>query len=187
MPTPPLPPCRSPVPAPALCVFTVDDHAAYRRCLRELLAVDPALRLAGEAANAASALQAARACAPRPLADVVLLDVGLPDASGVALAGALRRLAPSTRILALSMHDDAAFVLAMRRAGAGGYLLKNDPLPEILAGVQAVARGHCVLSAALDPALWPEAQTSGHDAEALSANFPAAIGSPPMGGGNPAA
>lgn len=188
MPSPP-PPTRGPAgPVAALRVFTVDDHEAYRRCLRELLAVDPALCLAGEAADAAGALHAARARAPLPLADVVLLDVALPDASGVALAAALRALAPQTRILALSMHDDAAFVLAMRRAGAGGYLLKNDPLPEILAGVQAVARGGCALSAALDPALWPVVPgAAGCGAEMLSANFPAAIGSPPMGGGNPAA
>jgi DNA-binding NarL/FixJ family response regulator len=98
-------------------------------------------------------------------------------------------MAPATRVLALSMHDETAFVLAMLEAGASGYLLKNDPLPEILAGVQAAAQGAPVLSSALVPALravlpadagWPRAET-------LSANFRRAIGTPPMGRGDPAA
>ena len=62
-----------------LSVFLVDDHALYRQCLKALLAADAGLHIVGEAGDAAEALAAAGRCAPAPLADVVLLDVAMPE------------------------------------------------------------------------------------------------------------
>ncbi len=136
-----------------LSVFLVDDHAPYRQCLKALLAAEPGLHIAGEAGDAAEALAAAGRCAPAPLADVVLLDVAMPGTSGVTLARRLCQLAPSSRLLALSMHDDGSIVSAMLEAGASGYLVKLDPLPEILLALRTVASGRPYISAALDPGL----------------------------------
>lgn len=175
-----------PVPSAGAClaVFLVDDHAAYRDCLRALLQREPGLQVVGEAGDAPAALARAARCAPRPLADVVVLDVAMPGMNGIALAQRLRALAPGCRLMALSMHDEPPFVRAMLAAGAGGYLVKNDPLPEIVAAVRAVARGACVLGRSLAPALRQElgadASAAPPQADDASANLPGAFGTAPM-------
>ena len=144
---------RDEAPAAPLSVYLVDDHVPYRECLKGLLAADPGLRIVGEAGAATQALAEAVRRAPAPLADVVLLDVAMPGINGVTLARRLCELAPASRLLALSMHDDASVVAAMLAAGASGYLVKSDPLPEVLLALRAVAGGGSYLSAALEPGL----------------------------------
>lgn len=149
-------------PETTLSVFLVDDHALYRQCLVELISADLGLRVAGEASSADQALAEAGRRAPLPLADVVLLDVALPGMSGVALAGRLLQLAPASRLLALSMHDDAGVVRAMLTAGAAGYLVKGDPWPEMMHAVRTVAGGGIYLSSALEPQLRARLLARGH-------------------------
>jgi DNA-binding NarL/FixJ family response regulator len=167
-----------------LGVFLVDDHATFRDCLRALLQREPGLQVVGEAGDGPAALARAARCAPRPLADVVVLDVAMPGMNGIALAQRLRALAPGCRLLALSMHDEPPFVRAMLAAGAGGYLVKNDPLPEIVAALRAVARGACVLGRSLAPSLRQEfcgdALAATPQADDASANLPRAFGTAPM-------
>ncbi|MDZ7589270.1 MAG: response regulator transcription factor [Rubrivivax sp.] len=122
-------------------VFLVDDHAPFRGYLKRLLEAQGDLCVAGEAADASGALDAARRCAPLPLADVLLVDVALRGVSGIELTRQLLQLAPASRVLALSLHDDTAFVQAMAAAGALGYILKSDPLPGLLLAIANVAAG----------------------------------------------
>ena len=124
-----------------LSVFLVDDHAPFRHCLRGLLSVVPGLRVVGEADGGAALLAAARAAAPQPLADVVLMDVALRGDTGMALTRQLQAVLPASRVLALSLHDDPLLVQAMREAGAAGYRLKSEPLPQLLQAIARVGAG----------------------------------------------
>lgn len=120
-------------------VYLVDDHDPFRTYLKALLEREPDLQVSGEAASGEQAIASAAACAPQPLADVLLVDVAMPGLGGVETARRLLALAPSSRLLALSLHDDAAFIHAMAGAGARGYLLKSGPLPRLLQAIRDVA------------------------------------------------
>jgi DNA-binding NarL/FixJ family response regulator len=121
-----------------LSVYLVDDHAPYRRCVRQALEA-ARLHVAGEAAGGEPALQAARACAPHPLADVVLLDVLMPGLHGVALLPQLLALAPASRIVMLSLHDDPVLVRTLLHAGATACLAKHAPLAMLLTAIRNAA------------------------------------------------
>ena len=133
--------------AACLSLVLVDDHAAYRACLADLLR-QRGLGIAGEAHDAAS-LGTWLAGAP-VLPGLVLMDVQMPG-GGPAGLRALLQGHPGLRVLVLSMHDDPAIVQAMLAAGAAGYLLKDDPLDELVEAIHAVAAGAQRISRALPP------------------------------------
>jgi DNA-binding NarL/FixJ family response regulator len=118
-------------------VLVVDDHAVVREGLRSVLVAQPGFEVVGDAGDAAEAL----ALAEREEPDVVLLDVTMPGESGLAAAARLRDRLPATRILILSMHDRAEYVLEAMRAGASGYLLKDASPATLRDAVRAVHRG----------------------------------------------
>jgi DNA-binding NarL/FixJ family response regulator len=118
-------------------VYLIDDHARYRRCVRDALAGSAVV--AGEAGTGVVALAAAAAAAPLPLADVVLLDIRLPDADGVALARRLLALAPASRIVGLTALDDPVLRRALLQAGACGCVGKHEPPAALLEAVRKAA------------------------------------------------
>jgi DNA-binding NarL/FixJ family response regulator len=111
------------IPTVSGSVLVVDDDPAFRRLARRLLATF-GLALAGEADTAASAITAARALRP----DAVLVDVGLPDADGVALARELAALPWHPRVVLTSSDAEAATATEVRRSGAAAFVPK-DQLP----------------------------------------------------------
>ena len=119
-----------------------DDHARFRDHLARLLAAQDDMEIAGEGTDAASAVSAVLACAGDGPAPLLLVDVEMPGGGGMAATRAVLAACPSARVLALSMHDESAFVDAMTAAGAHGYSLKGDPLPELLHAIREVASGH---------------------------------------------
>ncbi|MHC3470188.1 response regulator [Streptomyces sp. 7R007] len=122
-------------------VFLLDDHEVVRRGVHELLSVEDDIEVVGEAGTAADAL--ARIPATRP--DVALLDVRLPDGSGVEVCRELRSRDESVRCLMLtSFADDEALFDAIM-AGAAGYVLKAIRGGELLAAVRDVAAGRSLL------------------------------------------
>jgi DNA-binding NarL/FixJ family response regulator len=117
-------------------ILIVDDHPIVRAGLRRLLAGDARHELR-EATDGKEALGIAKEYRP----ELVILDLNLPGLGGLELIKRLRIEDPGTRILVLSMHDDAIFAMRALQAGALGYVSKNAPPNEILEGVHRVGEG----------------------------------------------
>lgn len=124
-------------PLNSIRVLLVDDHPVVRAGLRVIAEVDPTLTVVGEASSAAEALLAVRALQP----DVVLLDMRLPDRSGLEVCRELRAKAAGPRVLFLTSFADNALVLAAMQAGGDGYLLKDNQPQDIVTAIHAVMRG----------------------------------------------
>lgn len=133
-------------------VLVVDDHHRYRDGLRAVLGLDRAMVVVGEAADGEEALEACRRLHP----DVALLDVRMPRGSGVEACGRIRQELPSVRVLMLSASDDEGDLFAAIRAGAHGYLLKDDAGEEVLDAIRRVRGGQGVVPPQLAAALLEE-------------------------------
>jgi two-component system response regulator NreC len=137
----------------ALC----DDHAVVRSGLRRILEAEPDLEVVGEAGSADEAVQVARATQP----DVFVMDLGLPDRSGIVATADVCKISPATRVLVLTVHDDVAYLRRAFEAGAAGYLVKEAADVEMVQAIRQVAAGkqyvHPSLGAAL---LAPDAATA---------------------------
>lgn len=123
-------------------LLIVDDHPVFRDGLRGVFSDDPDVVVIGEAGNGAEAV--ARAGQLR--ADVVLMDLRMPEMGGVEAIRQLRNTVPSARILVLTTFDTDSDVLPAIEAGATGYLLKDAPKDELIRAVRAAYRGEAVLS-----------------------------------------
>ncbi|MBE7555655.1 MAG: response regulator transcription factor [Anaerolineales bacterium] len=124
-------------------VVLVDDHRLVRQGLRSILEPDPDFEVVGEAANGADALRIVAEQQP----DVVLLDLKLPDMSGIELCQRLIQLNPEMAVLVLTAFIDRHLVNACLQAGARGYLLKDAEHLHLREQLLSVVAGH----AALDP------------------------------------
>jgi DNA-binding NarL/FixJ family response regulator len=122
------------VAAALIRVFVADDQQLIRQGIRTLLEMDPGLRVVGEAADGAEALQ--RVPAARP--DVLLLDVRMPNKSGIDV---LRELSPLPPALMLTTFDDADAVLDAIRAGARGFMLKDVSYAQLVAAIRSIFSG----------------------------------------------
>ena len=123
-------------------VLVADDHAIVRTGIRHVLESEPGFAVVGEASNGAEALELVQSLRP----DVAVLDISMPGASGLQVTQELRRLAPDTRVLILSMHDNTEYVLESVRAGAHGYILKDTAATELRGAILAVRRGESYFS-----------------------------------------
>lgn len=134
------PQCQFPGMSPVRVVIA-DDHPAFRRGLSKLLARS-GIEVVAEAANGLAAIKAAEETAP----DVVVLDLNMPLLSGVDVIRHLVERAPASRVLVLSVSADEVDVTDAILAGAGGYVLKDGPAEEVVAGVRALAGGESLIS-----------------------------------------
>jgi DNA-binding NarL/FixJ family response regulator len=123
-------------------VLVADDHMIVRTGIRHVLESEAGFEVVGEAANGSEALSLAAELRP----DVVVLDISMPGESGLQLAAQLRDSSPEPRVLILSMHDNAEYVLESVRAGADGYLLKDTAATELRDAIRAVCRGESYFS-----------------------------------------
>ncbi|MBI2954944.1 MAG: response regulator transcription factor [Chloroflexi bacterium] len=122
---------------PRIRVLLADDHPALRVGLRVLLEQAPDVEVVGEAGDGRAALDQVQKLRP----DVAVLDCQLPEIPGTEVAAEIRRRGLATRVLALSAYRDEKYVRGMMKAGAVGYLLKDEAPKVIAAAVQAAARG----------------------------------------------
>jgi two-component system response regulator NreC len=118
-------------------ILLADDHAVLRAGLRLLLNNQPEFEVIGEASSGIEALTLAESLQP----DLILLDLSMPGLGGLDALPALRRCAPSARILILTMHDDPQYLRQALKSGAAGYVLKKAADIELLSAARAVSRG----------------------------------------------
>jgi DNA-binding NarL/FixJ family response regulator len=122
-------------------VVLADDHRMLREALRAVLEKEPDIEVVGEAADGHATLQLARKLAP----DVVVLDVAMPELSGIDAMSQLASHHPKIRVVALSAYSDRRYVLEMLKAGAAGYVVKAAAGTELLRAIRAVASGRSYL------------------------------------------
>jgi DNA-binding NarL/FixJ family response regulator len=130
---------------PRIRVLVADDHAVVREGIRHVLSAAHGFDVVGEAASGTDAVKMAKECEP----DVVLLDVSMPGGTGLEVIGDVRRAAPQARVLILSVHDEAEYVLQAVRAGAHGYLRKDSSPNDLRDAVRTVDRGDTYFSPAM--------------------------------------
>lgn len=118
-------------------VLVVDDHPLFRQGVVATLTREPGIEVVAEAESIAEALRLTRALKP----DVVLLDVALPDGTGIDAIQFLRQAHPGTRILMLTVNDASEAVIEAVRSGAAGYLLKGSSANEVVTALRTVALG----------------------------------------------
>lgn len=123
-------------------MFVVDDHAIVRHGLASLLAQESDLLLCGEAATYEEALSRI----PDAAADVILLDITLKDRNGLDLIAKLRERGVASKVLVLSMHDEALYAEKALRAGAQGYVMKERADETIIEALRAVLAGQIYVS-----------------------------------------
>ena len=133
-------------------IALVDDHPVVLAGIRALLLGVPDVELVSEANTGAAGLKAICECSP----DIAVIDLSLPDFSGMELARRLSKRCPEVKIIALTVHEDRAYVHPVLDAGARGYLLKRSAGDELLRAIRAVNQG----SLYLDPAIADKASTN---------------------------
>jgi len=123
-------------------VLLVDDHPVVREGLAERINRERDLVVCGEAQNAREALRAVASLQP----DIVILDLSLPKGHGLELVKDLRTLHPDLRVVVFSMHDESVFAERALRAGAHGYVMKQEPPERLLVAIRTVLRGDYFIS-----------------------------------------
>lgn len=125
-------------------VLMVDDHPVVRKGIRSLISNYAELEVVGEANDSAEGLRLLTQLQP----DVVLLDIRLPDQSGLDLLPEIKAKEPNVKVLVLTSFDDEEYVTQALKAGAEGYILKNATDDSLIHSIQAAYRGERVLSSA---------------------------------------
>lgn len=146
-------------------ILIADDHGLIRAGLRAILESIPDFTVVGEAEDGLSVLQQTAELQP----NIVLMDIHMPGISGIEATRRLREIAPSTRILALTVHEDEGMLREMIRAGAHGYIIKRAVESDLIQAIKFVSQGyiyvHPSLTGALVKDLSPHSNKDANDKE----------------------
>ena len=123
-------------------ILIVDDHVMFRQGLIDLFETEPDFEVVGDVGTIQEAVQAAQASKP----DLVLMDFGLPDGTGVDATKAILKILPESKIVFLTVHPAHARLIEAVRAGAKGYLLKNLEIDKLITALRGVHEGEAALS-----------------------------------------
>jgi DNA-binding NarL/FixJ family response regulator len=152
---------REPKGLDELRVLVVDDHDLFRTGIRNLLE-EQGVNVVGEASDGESAIRLAPNLAP----DVIIMDLNMPGAGGVATTRRLSSLAPLSRVVVLTISADDDDVMNAVLAGACGYLLKDSSIQELIAGIRAAAAGESLISPQIAAKVLKRLRSQSKDVEA---------------------
>jgi len=130
-------------------LLLVDDHEVIRTGLRMLLASQPDLVIAGEASSGLEAIEKAAICDP----DVIVMDITLPDISGIETTRRLKTTYPNIAVVALTIHEDEQYFFEMLQAGASGYVPKRAAPDDLITAIRAAKADEIYIYPSLAKAL----------------------------------
>lgn len=139
-------------------LLLVDDHAVVRSGLKMLLENERDVQIIGEASSAAEAIESAMRLKP----NVILMDIGLPDLSGIDATREIKKRTPDVAIVALTIHEDEEYFFKMLESGASGYVPKRAAPEELLTAIRAAATGQVYLYPSLAKLLVRDFLDGGH-------------------------
>ena len=147
-------------------LLLVDDHAVVRSGLRMLLENERGVEIIGEASSAQEAIEAAMRLKP----NVILMDIGLPDLSGIDATREIKKHVPDASVVALTIHEDEEYFFKMLEAGATGYVPKRAAPDELLTAIRAAATGQVYLYPSLAKLLVRDFLNGGRPSETPTAS-----------------
>jgi len=146
-------------------IVIVDDHPLFREGLKVILGRSSRFEVVGEAGNGRDALELVTRFRP----DVALLDISLPDQSGIELIGEIRRRSKKTHVLVVSVHSKIDYIAEAFKAGASGYVIKESTAERLLHALEYVMRGDYFLDSSVSQKVvknlmeWPAREAKIHD------------------------
>ena len=130
---------------PKKSILIIDDHPLFREGLKSIISRDDRFGVIGEAGNGREGLKMAKKLKP----DIVVVDISLPDTSGIQLTQDIRNLLSETRIIIVSMHSKIDYIAEAFQAGATGYVVKESASDRLLQGLESVVQGEYFLDSSV--------------------------------------